>query len=327
MLADLADRQQDAAFATEVRRRNSTLVDALRAQWRGDHFNRAYLYDRSGRAGEIGKDDLWLAANGAALIANELLAPAAAGRLVERMSRELLGPSPLGFASRAAPDLRAGTVGFWYSLAGLAVEGLAKSNAVPGARELAWSAFWRQTLATHAETYPNIWYGVWSGSDMYYTPLDATMSPLDPAPIPGGTWEMEYVFLVFFKIRLSMRDFPVTNMFSHSEPLLGGVRMAGVWANADGLTVDPVFPTDTFTWESRLFAVSTTSGETRGRVTAMADDTLKLRVRVRGLAPAERVSVFVGGQPVPLAFDADFVVFDLPVKQGVAADWAVRREG
>jgi hypothetical protein len=322
MLAALAERRGDTAFAAHVREHCLSLKNALRDQWRNDHFNRAYVYGLLGPAVELGKDDLWLAANAFALIADGLLGQDEATRLIDRMRRELLDSSPLGLASQAAPMANIGTSGFWYSLAGPAVEGLAKQNNIPGARDLAWSAFRRQTLATHAQEYPNIWYGVWSGPDMYYTPLDVTMSPYDPCPGLGKTWC--YVFqILFIKVRLCMRDFPVFNMFAHSEPLLGSVRMAGLWADAGGLIIDPIFPFETFKWES---AVARTPAETQGRITPTDDDVLNMRVRIRGGTPKPTLAVSVNGQSAPFTYDATtgFVQFSLRVTRDIAATWSVR---
>jgi hypothetical protein len=290
------------------------LAAALGGQWRGDFFNRAYVYSRDGRPIEVGAGNLWLASNGIALLADGALAPDQAERLVARMRRDLLDPSPLGLASQGAPITpNLGVAGFWYSLAGPALEGLAALRDVPGARSLAWDAFRRQTLAGHAEAYPDIWYGTWSGPDSYSTPLDAT----PPASHPGETWCLPRL--------LCMRDFPVTNSFAHSESLIGGIRLAGLTADERGLVIDPAFPFADFEWSSRAFAVGYAPGEAHGRVTALGDDVLELSVRVPGPGEAnDRIEVRVDGRPVAFDLDGGFARFDLPVRRGVAASWSVR---
>jgi hypothetical protein len=240
--AALAERHGDVDFARSVRATRDALAGALAAQWRGDFFNRAYVYTSDDRPIEVGAENLWLASNGIALLGDPALAPDQWERLVARMRSDLLDPSPLGLASQGAPITPGlGVAGFWYSLAGPALEGLARLRDVPGARSLAWEAFRRQTLAGHAETYPDVWYGTWSGPDMYFTPLDAA----PPTSYPGQTWCFPGV--------LCMQDFPVTNAFSHSEALIGSVRMAGLRADADGLAIDPALPFDDFEWSSRAF--------------------------------------------------------------------------
>jgi hypothetical protein len=314
--AALAERHGDVDFARSVRTTQDALAGALAAQWRGDFFNRAYVYTSDDRPIEVGAENLWLASNGIALLGDPALAPDQWERLVARMRSDLLDPSPLGLASQGAPITPGlGVAGFWYSLAGPALEGLARLRDVPGARSLAWEAFRRQTLAGHAETYPDVWYGTWSGPDMYFTPLDAA----PPKSYPGQTWCFPGV--------LCMQEFPVTNAFSHSEALIGSVRMAGLRADADGLAIDPALPFDDFEWSSRTFTVAYTPHEARGSVTALGDDVVPLRVRLAGGAEGDQATVTVDGRSVGFEPEGDSVRFDLPVRRGVAVEWSVRSGG
>jgi hypothetical protein len=308
--ASIAERRGDGGFAARVRGITAELAAALDAQWRGDFVNRAYVYTGDDRPIEVGAGNLWLAPNGIALLADGVLSTERATRLVARMRSDLLDPSPLGLASQGSPIIQGlGTAGFWYSLAGPTIEALARRGDVAGAHELAWHAFLRQTFATHAETYPGIWYGAWSGPDMYFTPLDATGTFS-----PDETW--------CFPGILCMQDFPVTNMFSHAEPLLGSVRVAGLHADDLGLVIDPVVPFADFSWQSPAFAVARHGEEISGRVTALGDDVLRLRVRVPGGA-SEGAEARVDGRVVPSSLADGFARFDLPVRAGVAAQWSV----
>jgi hypothetical protein len=310
-LAALADHEGDATFATSVRSDTASLGTAMAAEWRGDFFNRAYATAADGSPIEVGAENLWLASNAMALLAEGALSTDQATRLVAKMRSDLFDPSPLGLAAAGAPITPGlGTAGFWYSLAGPAVEGLARLE-VPDARALAWSAFLAQTLAGHAETYPDIWYGTFSGPDMYYTPLDA---PTPPAP--GETW-------CFIPKTLCMADFPVTNMFSHSEPLLSSLRMVGVTVDEQGLTIDPALPLDTFSWQSRVLSVGYTPTEAHGTVSTLGDDVLELRVRPPSKVSLDRVAVRVGEHDVPFTSDQGKVRFELPVKAGSIASWSV----
>ena len=337
MFATLAERRGDLAFAVNVRDTAGALMLALKDQWKGAFFNRAYVYDKAGQVVELGTENLWLAPNAFALLADQALSPEQTAKLVARMRSDLLdplpplGPSPLGLASQGAKiTLKTGSAGFWYSLAGPALEGLAKRSDVPGARELAWDAFQRQTLAAHAEAYPTIWYGVWSGPDMYVTPLEhgpADMPTHLDKPAhedkPGETWCHNLDLLPgIHNPVLCMRDFPVTNMFSHSEPVLGSVRMAGLSANDRGFTIDPVFPFESFKWQSRVMSITRSETETQGSFTAEGNDVIVMRVRV---ASAKAYTVSVNGKPVAFTRDNGFVRFELPVVRGTAALWSVRR--
>ena len=119
-----------------------------------------------------------------------------------------------------------------------------------------------------------------------------------------------------------MKDFPVTNMFSHSEPLLGSIRMAGLLPTPDGFIIDPVFPFATFKWESRVFAVEQTTTGLQGKLTSASDDTLTLNVRVN--ACQEVQSVTVNGKPSPFTCEGSLVRFQLPVVRGISVQWSVQ---
>jgi hypothetical protein len=315
-VAALAERRGDLDFARSVRATREQLAGALRTQWRGDFFNRAYVYTHDAQPIEVGAENLWLASNGIALLGDPGLAPDQWERLVGRIRSDLFDPSPLGIASQGLPITPGlGVAGFWYSLAGPALEGLARLRDVPGARSLAWEAFRRQTLAGHAETYPDVWYGTWSGPDMYFTPLDAA----PPTSYPGETWCFPGV--------LCMRDFPVTNAFSHSEALIGSVRMAGIRADERGLTIDPALPFEDFEWSSRAFTVAYSGSEARGSVTALGDDVIEMRVRVPAGREDGEAAVSVDGRSVGFEREGGSVHFELSLRRGVASSWSVRSGG
>jgi hypothetical protein len=311
MLAALAERRGDVPFAASVRSAAAALKSTLQGELcKGrDYFSRAYVYGKDGQLLQLGCDNPFLAANGVALIVDSLLTPQQSSALVARMRQAFFDGSTLGLASQGQPiQYDQAGAGFWYSLAGPAVEGLIKQG-TPDARALAWDAFRQQTLAMHAETYPNIWYGVWSGPDKYFTPLDAT-SP----DRPGATW--------CIPLAACMQDFPVTNMFSHSEPLLSSIRMAGLSPTPDGFIIDPSYPFATFKWESRVFAVERTATGLQGKLTAVGDDTLALKVRVN--ACQEVLAVTANSQPAPFTCERNFVRFQMLVARRKAAQWSVQ---
>jgi hypothetical protein len=84
------------------------------------------------------------------------------------------------------------------------------------APELAWDEWRRMTLASHTAAYPDIWEGTLSGPDAYNAP---------ESPRAGHTWATAM---------LSMQQFPVNNMHSHSAPLLAYLRLLGVEPGTGG---------------------------------------------------------------------------------------------
>ncbi len=310
-LAEIAERRGEAAFAAEVRRAAGELGRAMRAQWRGEFFNRAYVYASRDEAVEVGDQNLFLGSNGIALVADGLVDGEQAERLVRRIRTDALDPSPAGLAAAGAPLPGIGTGGFWYSLSGPAIEGLLRHRDAPGAREVAWEAFLRQTLARHADAYPGIWYGVWSGPDMYFTPIEAPLV----GERPGETWCLPGV--------LCMRDLPVTNLFSHSETLLAAVRMAGVRPDLRGLVIDPAVPAARFRWSTPAFEVAYEPGAARGAVRPLGDDRIEMRVRLPSGLAGDEAAVRVDGREAAFRIERGRALFSMEVRAGRRSSWAV----
>jgi len=82
--------------------------------------------------------------------------------------------------------------------------------------EFAWSEWRKMTLLAHTARYPAVWEGTLSGPDAYNAPEAAR---------PGRTWEAD---------AFAMQAYPVSNLHSHSQPLLGYLRLLGVEPDARG---------------------------------------------------------------------------------------------
>jgi hypothetical protein len=303
--ASLAERRGDLATATSVRADVEALQGAMQAQWRGDHFNRGYTFAAPDAPQEMGASTLWVASNGIALQVPGLLQPDESHALAARIERDNLLPSPGGLAAIGSAVFERGTPGNWYSLTGPTVEGLLAH----GERDLAWRTFLGQTLANHAATYPAYWYGIWTGPDMYFTPLDQ----LAGLGVAGSTWCFPSI---------CMAHLPATNMFAHSEPLLGSLRVAGLRADARGAVLDPAVP-GPFSWTSPSFGIVYGNEVALGWTRAIADDAPIYRVRIPpGLRGTPRVTV--GGATVSASVEGGFAVFTVPLRRGAYASWVLR---
>ena len=74
---------------------------------------------------------------------------------------------------------------------------------------MAWEEWKRNSLAAHADAYPDIWYGVWSGNDSYNSPLNKR---------PGGAANEPY---------FHGTDFPVLNLHAHACFLYSASKLWG----------------------------------------------------------------------------------------------------
>ena len=196
------------------------LREATAATWAGAWFLRGY----DGLGGGIGRDHLFLDANAFCLVAR-IGTQAQRQTLVESITSRCDEPSPIGPTILDRPHpVRAGLLpagwdvngGVWAFIGALSVWGLALHDPVR-----AWRSLEKQTLANHARTYPEIWYGIWSGPDAFNSHFGDR---------PGET---------YVQPATPMREFPVMNSNAHAGPLLGLLKLLGIEATPNGVIVQP----------------------------------------------------------------------------------------
>jgi hypothetical protein len=122
--------------------------------------------------------------------------------------------------------------GIWPSLNATLVWALAQVNG-----EMAWDEWKKNTLARHAEVYPDIWYNTWSGPDT----LNSTVSKH-----PGETVNSGF---------LRYTDFPIGNLHSHACTLYSAAKLLGLEFTEEGLDLAPRLPLESYRLESPLVGV------------------------------------------------------------------------
>ena len=186
--------------------RARTYVDDLRsaveAQWVGRWFRRAWW--RPGAP--YGDDFIDLEAQVWALI-GELISGTRTSVWLDAL--RALDEAPFGATLREGGQM-------WHAVAGLHTWGLLRYDPVR-----ALSHYRRHTMRAHAETHPDVWFGVWSGPDGLL--------------LEGGSWVSEVT---------PMADFPIGNLNQHAMPLLATIRLAGIEPSAGErrLQIAPVVP-------------------------------------------------------------------------------------
>lgn len=240
---------------------SARLKNALCAQWNGKWLVRSY--DGAGRA--IGDDRLFLEHSAWALVA-ECLPDEYRDILIGRIRESLDLPSPIGANILAPPArLRFNFVtpgwdtngGVWPAANALLSWGYGKSNA-----SFARESLLRNTLCAHAQSYPHIWYGIWSGPDSYNAHY---------AKNPGET---------FYHIT-PMADYPVMNSNAHASPLLAAIKLCGIEPDLDGFHIRPMLP-------DRSFALSTPHISLR-----KSPDSLSFRFRMQAAIKVSSISFTV----------------------------------
>lgn len=230
----------DAKFASEVRQKAEDHRDAVQRQWTGKWFRRAWLGPTLGWLGEKG---LWLEPQPWAMISGATSSDQIFV-LLKAIDQELRRPSPIGAMQISdSPDrvtqgvwkMEPGTQvagGVWPSLNQTLIWALAR---VDGA--MAWDEWKKNSFARHAEVYPQIWYGTWSGPDV----LNSALSKH-----PGETTAGK---------PFGWTDFPVLNMHTHACPLYSTTKLLGLEFNENGLMLEPKLPLESFRFESPLLGL------------------------------------------------------------------------
>jgi hypothetical protein len=170
----------------------------------------------------------------------------------------------------------------------------------------AWSSFTRNTLAAHAEQYPDLWYGIWTGPDSFNGPDNERPGEADAHRVTALT------------------DYPALNVHVHTGPLRALMDLVGVAGTRDGLRLTPHLPTERFTVEWPRLQLRSSPDAIAGALVASSDGPVVLEVALpSGLRGAPAVRVTVDGTPTASTIDADRVHFVLPVRAGTAIAWRV----
>ncbi|MGB8330401.1 MAG: hypothetical protein WCE62_09760 [Polyangiales bacterium] len=170
-----------------------------------------------------------------------------------------------------------------------------------------WSSFIRNSLTAHAKTYPELWYGIWTGPDSYNGPDHERPGQADA------------------HLATALTDYPALNAHVHTGPLRALQGLIGVSGTPDGIRIDPRVPTETFTVVWPRLTVRSLPDAIRGTVTASADELIELGVTVpTGLRQGELL-VTAASTSVAYRREADVVWFALPVRRDAPVPWSVTR--
>ena len=229
----------DAAHMEHARRKAEENRHAAHTQWTGKWLRRAWLGPTVGWLGEKG---LWLEPQPWAIIGG-VTTPDQTRELIAAIDELLRRDSPIGAMQlNKSPDIASQAMaepgtsisgGIWPSLNATLVWALARVNG-----DMAWDEWKKNTLARHAEVYPDIWYNTWSGPDT----LNSTLSKH-----PGETVNSGF---------LRYTDFPIANLHAHACTLYSAAKLLGLEFTPGGLDLAPRLPLDEYRFDSPLFGLA-----------------------------------------------------------------------
>jgi Glycosyl hydrolase 36 superfamily, catalytic domain len=268
MLAYVGD---DERITTPIRRKAEEHRVAIRAQWTGKWFRRAWLGPAHGWLGE---KCIWIEPQPWAII-SRTASEEQTRILIESINKELRSISPIGAIQLGSGPDQAAQQGPWHLDPGTQVNGgvwpslnqtliwaLASVDPV-----MAWDEWKKNSFARHAEVYPNIWYGTWSGPDV----LNSAGSK-HPGETTGGR-------------PFGWTDFPVLNMHTHACPLYSLTKLLGIEFTETGVALAPMLPLSSFRFESPLLGLIKSERGYEGWYNPTTRNTLSVRL----IAPAEEV--------------------------------------
>ncbi|MCA9596109.1 MAG: hypothetical protein KC776_22495, partial [Myxococcales bacterium] len=259
-IADLLDVRQPA-LAAEIRERVAGFRAALTKTYNGKFFYRAYFGDgKPAYENTINlESQIW------ALIGDTFENDVQRDTLVSTIAEKLDDPSPIG-----ATLLPGGQV--WPAISAPLTWGYSLSDP-----ERAWRHFTRNTMAAHAQAFPDVWYGIWSGPD-------------GVSAQSGRTWKSQVT---------PMTDFPVQNANAHAMPLFAAIRIAGVEAISSGVSITPREGTHPLALATRLVSVTIDHGRVSGSYRPSGSSARSLTLT----APPGRAiaSLSAGGQNVDVS--------------------------
>jgi hypothetical protein len=338
-LAELADLRGDHAFADQLRAAGARDLATLRGQWTGrGWYSRGYSGLRQVGSGVIFEEPQpWAILAGAPSPSQARTLVHNIRRFLDGVGapRFLGGPARFGTAQVPArndpgvtehgvvpsgpvklPDVL-GTLlphsplqgadewpgGVWFDLNGWLTWAYGTlQGVVPGARQLAWGEYTRNTLANHATLWPRHWDGTISVDDVCYAYY--SKHPDYCGNGLGTSYEGQITEQPTWMV-------------------MDAIRLAGVTPVEDGYDVTPHLPMTTFSLRLPDVGVAQRPGLLQGFVRPVRGGAVVMHVSMPPRSNVLRVRTFADGRAVPHTIRNGLVVFSLPTVAGRRASWAV----
>jgi hypothetical protein len=281
----------DASLAADARAKAEAQRAAVRAQWAGQWFRRAWL---GPQLGWVGEKQVWLEPQPWAIIGGAATSQQTP-ILVAALDKQVRQPSPIGAMLHAEQisqmGMPAGVLtngGIWPSINGTLIWALALADPA-----MAWDEWKKNSLAAHAQAYPEVWYGIWSGPDCY----NSTLSRHPGQTMFAGSSSGEKPA---FDFGFNWTDFPVMNMHPHAWPLYTAVKLLGLEFHEAGLRLGPGPPLDQYEFTSTLLGFKKTATGYSGWYAPMIGGNWEIELSLSKAHLARFKHLVVNGSSRPL---------------------------
>jgi len=303
MFEDLAEYAGDKETEKACAGILSRMKTALNNAWQKAHLIRSY----SGLGKPFGKEETWLEPMVWALLARGSLEGGKEDMAVKTINEKLLTQAGIKISDtgRESMTTRKGeqeSGGMWPAInapAAIALSGFDK--------DLAWEVFKKNTLCSHAELYPDKWYGIWSGPDAFNGPDSVR---------PGETWyQKNPVF------SLGAQSYPVQNIHAHGQMMYALAKLAGLAAGIDGWTISPRIPHETYSFSCSLFGIDVSPEKISGYVCLPVSTSLILNVELPEKLTGKKI--LVDGRQVQYKNTGNMLELYLNAQKGEKVVWSI----
>ncbi|MGA2924250.1 MAG: hypothetical protein ABSE28_24390 [Candidatus Sulfotelmatobacter sp.] len=305
----------DTKTAEQARVKAEGQRRAVREYWAGRWFRRAWL---GPHIGWIGEDHVWLEPQpwaiigGAATLEQRKI-------LVSALDEFVRKPSPIGalLQNPGDPTMRTpvGTLtngGVWPSINGTLIWALAL---VDGAQ--AWDEWKKNSLAMHAEAYPEIWYGIWSGPDTYNSVLSRYpgQTMFAEPPSPDYKTQADWGF--------NWTDYPVMNMHPHAWPLYSAAKLLGLEFHEGGINFKLDLPLAEYEFTSPLLGFKKSKAGYSGWYAPATAGRWDIELRFSGSEMARMRQIRINGSLERLPRSTQVIQFAGESKSATPLRWEI----
>jgi hypothetical protein len=303
----------DTANAAEARAKAEGQRKAVQAVWAGRWFRRAWL---GPRLDWIGDDRIWLEPQPWAIVGGAVTEQQR-GKLVAAIDEKLRKPSPIGAMildkGEATPSKPAGLLengGIWPSINGTLIWALAMAGGTS-----AWEEWKKNSLALHAEAYPEIWYGIWSGPDTYNSVQSKYpgQTQFGEPPAEGKRQPSDW--------GVNWTDFPVMNMHSHAWPLYSAAKLLGVEFHEQGVRFNPALPMEEYEFSSPLVGFKKSAKGYSGWYAPSVAGQWRIEIQLAESEMQRLGRIAVNGSGAPLARSLKTIRFVGDSRPGSPLQW------
>ncbi|NVM17300.1 MAG: hypothetical protein HWN80_06255 [Candidatus Lokiarchaeota archaeon] len=265
-------------MAESVLNYSNSQREAVQAQWNGNWVRRAWLTEE---LGWIGEDQMWLEPQPWAIIGNALNQDQIS-ILIKNIDELVRKPSKIGamildkVINIYYPQGQGTNGGIWPSINGTLIWALSLVNG-----EMAWDEWKKNSLAYHAENFPDVWYGIWSGPDTYNSSLSKYSGQTgfaEPVLTKKVVPAEDEAVLGFETINWT--DFPVFNLHPHAWPLYDVTRLVGITFTPEGVELRPTIPKDNYKFSSSLIGLEKSKNGYSGWYNPIMEDTWKISLEL-----------------------------------------------